>query len=177
MVNDFVQEALKQIALAVASNQGASAKLNEYVQMSFGDLSKLDVRKWNLHPVVHVNVGNATLTGVGYNVMQLDLEIMCFKVIDIDREMDLRMTDNLNFFQGAEATNIVPALNDCLYIMNNIIAVFSRGSAFTSKVQIVDGDVSLQPFVEYLENNLAGWATTITIQMPNTNMRVCSNGY
>jgi hypothetical protein len=170
-MNDFVYEVLTYIGRAVKD-----IGLGTTPTLTFGNLNDIDVRKQTIFPLVHVNIGNATLTGTGVNVMQLDVELVVMDLVDIDKDLDLRVPsyDYAENFFWAQNANAVDCLNSTLYIANRIVGSFDRGKPFVNQCQLV-GDVSFQPFVESFENNLAGWSTTITLQMPNVNVTVCRN--
>lgn len=168
-MNDFVYQALTYINRAVRD-----IELGTTPTLTFGNLNDIDVRKQTIFPLVHVNIGNATLTGTSVNVMQLDVELVVMDLVDIDKENDLReyVYQGGESFFWAEQTNVVDCLNSTLYIANRIVGSFDRGKPFVNQCQLV-GDVAFQPFVESFENNLAGWSTTLTLQMPNVNVTVC----
>jgi len=58
-----------------------------------------------------------------------------------------------------------------LAVINRLVEVLRRGD-LRSELYQLDGDVTCEPFTERFENNLAGWAATFDVLVPNT-MTIC----
>jgi hypothetical protein len=57
-------------------------------------------------------------------------------------------------------------LNTQLAVANRIGAMLKRGDLYRTKYQL-DGDVSLEPFVDRFDNKVAGWTATFNVVIPN----------
>jgi hypothetical protein len=56
--------------------------------------------------------------------------------------------------------------------VNDIQAELRRGGLFDDNLQLTT-DITASPFMDNFENELAGWAVTINIEMPNTEHTIC----
>ena len=68
--------------------------------------------------------------------------------------------------------NLQDVLNTQLQVVNDIQAELRRGGLFDENLQLTT-DITATPFMDDYENELAGWAVTINIEMPNTEHTIC----
>jgi hypothetical protein len=68
--------------------------------------------------------------------------------------------------------NLQDVLNTQLQVVNDIQQELRRGELFTDQMQLTT-DITASPFLDNFENQLAGWAATISIEMPNTEHTIC----
>jgi hypothetical protein len=79
-------------------------------------------------------------------------------IVDISKEPDV------NIFVGND--NEQDVLNTQLAVLNKLIQKLRIGNLYVSKYQVI-GDVSLEPFRDRFENQIAGWTATMDIIIEN----------
>ena len=57
-------------------------------------------------------------------------------------------------------------LNTQLAVANRVGAMLKRGDLYREKYQL-DGEISLEPFVDRFDNKVAGWTATFNVVIPN----------
>jgi hypothetical protein len=134
---------------------------DEFVNtVTTGDIFDVDLLKQTIFPLSHIIVNQATLQN---NVWRFNLTILCMDIVDISKE------ETSDLFVGND--NEQDVLNTQLAVINRLVEVLRRGD-LRSELYQLDGDVSCEPFTERFENNLAGWAATFDVLVPNT-MTIC----
>lgn len=135
----------------------ADPVVNEVTQ---GDIFSVDLNKKTLFPLVHIIVNNSTAEEF---VIRYNITIMAMDIVDFSKQID---TDQ---FYGMD--NEIDALNSMHDVLIRAYKLMKAGSIWDSKVQ-VEETANLEPFVERFENNLAGWAMTFDVVVPN-DMTIC----
>ena len=132
-------------------------RLNPNVfSVTYGDITKVDLDKTTIFPLSHLNISNAT---IGEHTISFTLQLLCVDIVDYNKEVNPD-----DEFYGND--NMQDILNTQLQVVNDIVSKLRRGDLFTDRLQIVE-DVSVQPFMDRFENELAGWGADIIIEMPN----------
>jgi len=129
-------------------------------QISQGDIFGIDLDKKTIFPLVHIMVNSSTAEEF---VIRYNVTIMAMDIVDISKEND---TD---LFYGMD--NETDALNAMHSVLIRAYKLMKAGSIWDQKVQIEEA-VTLEPFAERFENNLAGWAMTFDLVVPNE-MTIC----
>jgi hypothetical protein len=129
-------------------------------QISQGDIFGIDLDKKTIFPLVHIMVNSSTAEEF---VIRYNVTIMAMDIVDITKEND---TD---LFYGMD--NETDALNAMHSVLIRAYKLMKSGSIWDQKVQIEEA-VTLEPFAERFENNLAGWAMTFDLVVPNE-MTIC----
>lgn len=124
--------------------------------VTYGDITKVDLDKTTIFPLSHLNISNAT---IGEHTVRFTLQLLCVDIIDYNKE-----SNPDDEFYGND--NMQDILNTQLQVVNDVVSQLRRGTLFTDKLQILE-DVSVQPFMDRFENELAGWGADIVIEMPN----------
>ena len=124
--------------------------------VTYGDITKVDLDKTTIFPLSHLNISNAI---IGEHTVSFTLQLLCVEIVDYNK--DSSPDDE---FYGND--NMQDILNTQLQVVNDVIAQLRRGSLFTDRLQVL-GDVTVQPFMDMFENELAGWGADIVIEMPN----------
>ena len=124
--------------------------------VTYGDITKVDLDKTTIFPLSHLNISNAT---IGEHTVRFTLQLLCVDIIDYNKE-----SNPDDEFYGND--NMQDILNTQLQVVNDVVSQLRRGTLFTDKLQILE-DVSVQPFMDRFENELAGWGADIIIEMPN----------
>lgn len=129
--------------------------------VTYGDITKVDLDKTTIFPLSHLNISNATIKE---HTISFTLQLLCVDIVDYNK--DSNPDDE---FYGND--NMQDILNTQLQVVNDIVSQLRRGTLFTNELQVVE-DVSVQPFMDRFENELAGWGADILIEMPN-NISIC----
>ncbi len=132
-------------------------RLNPNVfSVTYGDITKVDLDKTTIFPLSHLNISNATIRE---HTISFTLQLLCVDIVDYNKEVNPD-----DEFYGND--NMQDILNTQLQVVNDIVSKLRRGDLFTDRLQVVE-DVSVQPFMDRFENELAGWGADIIIEMPN----------
>lgn len=131
--------------------------VNEVTQ---GDIFSVDLNKKTIFPLVHIMVNSSTAEEF---VVRYNITIMAMDIVDFSK------ADNNDLFYGMD--NEIDALNAMHDVLIRAFKLMKSGSIWDAKVQIED-TANLEPFSERFENNLAGWAMTFDIVVPNE-MTIC----
>ena len=176
-MNDHIYRVLNAIG---EITQGL--RIDRNPMLSYGDIFQIDLRQQTLFPLVHVNITQAQITGANLNLVEITIDVITLDLVDKNtndiREVDANGSVNQSWYRSMYS-NETDVLNDTLWLQNAIIAGFQRGLASNSPlyIQLADDSVSLQPFFDDFENNLAGWQATYTLRIPNTSIDACANEY
>jgi hypothetical protein len=107
-------------------------------------------------------VNNATFES---NVIRYNISIIAMDIVDISKD------ETTDIFIGND--NEQDVLNTQITMLNRLYDKLLRGDYFTN-LGIIDGNPSLEPFIERFENNLAGWTMTFDYLIGNE-MTVCDD--
>lgn len=127
--------------------------------VTYGDITQIDLSKQTIFPLSHIIVNSATS---GENIMTFNLSILSMDIVDVSK-------DEGDSFVGND--NEQDVLNTQLTVLNKVIQKLRIGSLYSDKYQ-VQGDVSLEPFRDRFENQIAGWTATFDIIIEN-DVNVC----
>lgn len=128
--------------------------------VTYGDITQIDLSKQTIFPLSHIIVNSVTS---GENIMTFNLSILAMDIVDVSKD---EVTD---IFVGND--NEQDVLNTQLTVLNKVIQKLRIGSLYSDKYQ-VQGDVSLEPFRDRFENQIAGWTATMDIIIEN-DVNVC----
>ena len=124
--------------------------------VSFGDLDKIDLNKTTIFPLGHIMIDNGVVSS---NVITFNVKVLVADVVDYNKK-----DDSSDAFYGN--TNEQDVLNTQFGVLNKLITDMIRGDLF-SNLYKVEATTTLEPFMDRFDNVLAGWSTTIAIQVPN----------
>lgn len=131
--------------------------------VTFGDLSEVDLNKTTIYPLTHFMLGNTTVTN---NTLRITISVLFLDIVDYTKNF------NRNDFGDRQTdTNIVDVYNTQLQVANDLISHLKRGDLYRDKYQL-SADPVCEPFRDRFENELAGWATDLVIEVPN-NFSIC----
>lgn len=128
--------------------------------VTYGDITQIDLSKQTIFPLSHIIINSVTS---GENIMTFNLSILAMDIVDVSKD---EVTD---IFVGND--NEQDVLNTQLTVLNKVIQKLRIGSLYSDKYQ-VQGDVSLEPFRDRFENQIAGWTATMDIIIEN-DVNVC----
>ena len=138
---------------------------NEIINtITLGDISDVDLNKQTIFPLAHLIVNNAVISE---RVISFDLSILFIDVVDMPVNS---AKDSVDFFNGAD--NVQDVHNTMLAVANELTQHLLRGDLFSENYITADS-VNCEPFEDRFENDLAGWALNISIDVPNNDTGVC----
>ena len=129
--------------------------------VTFGDIMDVDLNKTTMFPLSHMMVSDVAFSD---HIVTATLDLLFLDIVDDNRE---ETTDSF-----LSNNNLQDILNTQLAVGNLLQSSLRRGELFTNKLQVLT-NVTARPFYDRFENKLAGWAFTISIQLPNTNVSIC----
>jgi len=125
-----------------------------------GDLFDIDLSKQSIFPLSHLIINTVTAQE---SVLRFNISILSMDIVDESKEA------TTDIFIGNN--NEQDVLNTQLAVLNKLVQVLRRGDLYNDKYQL-DGDASLEPFVDRFENKVAGWTATLDI-LVNNDIEIC----
>lgn len=129
--------------------------------VTFGDIMDVDLNKTTMFPLSHIMVSDMNFSE---RIVTATVDFLFLDIVDDNRS---ESTDSF-----LSNNNMQDILNTQLAVGNLLQSSLRRGDLFTNRLQVLS-NVSAKPFYDRFENQLAGWAFTISIQLPNDNVSVC----
>jgi hypothetical protein len=120
-----------------------------------GDITRIDLGKQTLFPLSHIIINTASNED---NVLRFNLSILSMDIVDVSKE------EVVDIFVGNN--NEQDILNTQLAVLNKLVQVLRGGTLHTDLYQ-VDGTPTFEPFYDRFENELAGWALSLDVIIPN----------
>jgi hypothetical protein len=120
-----------------------------------GDITRIDLSKQTMFPLSHIVVNNV---GNEDNILRFSLSVLAMDVVNISKE------EVVDIFIGNN--NEQDILNTQLAVLNKLVQVLRGGTLHTDLYQL-DGSPSFEPFYDRFENEMAGWALTFDVIIPN----------
>ena len=120
-----------------------------------GDITRIDLSKQTMFPLSHIIVNNV---GNEDSVLRFSLSVLSMDVVDFSKE------EVIDIFRGNN--NEQDILNTQLAVLNKLVQVL-RGGTLHQDLYQLDGTPNLEPFYDRFENEMAGWALTFDVLIPN----------
>ena len=120
-----------------------------------GDITRIDLSKQTMFPLSHLIVNNVNNED---NVLRFSLSVLSMDIVNVSKE------ETVDIFVGNN--NEQDILNTQLAVLNKLVQVLRGGNLHTDLYQL-DGTPSLEPFYDRFENEMAGWALTFDVLIPN----------
>ena len=120
-----------------------------------GDITRIDLSKQTMFPLSHIIVNNV---GNEDNILRFNLSVLSMDVVDFSKE------ETVDIFRGNN--NEQDILNTQLAVLNKLVQVL-RGGTLHQDLYQLDGTPNLEPFYDRFENEMAGWALTFDVFIPN----------
>jgi len=120
-----------------------------------GDITRIDLSKQTMFPLSHIIVNNV---GNEDNILRFNLSVLSMDVVDFSKE------ETTDIFRGNN--NEQDILNTQLAVLNKLVQVL-RGGTLHQDLYQLDGTPNLEPFYDRFENEMAGWALTFDVLIPN----------
>jgi len=125
-----------------------------------GDITRIDLSKQTMFPLSHIIVNNV---GNEDNILRFSLSVLAMDVVDFSKE------ETVDIFRGNN--NEQDILNTQLAVLNKLVQVL-RGGTLHQDLYQLDGAPNLEPFYDRFENEMAGWALTFDVLIPN-DIEIC----
>jgi hypothetical protein len=125
-----------------------------------GDITRIDLSKQTMFPLSHIIVNNV---GNEDNTLRFSLSVLSMDVVDFSKE------ETVDIFRGNN--NEQDILNTQLAVLNKLVQVL-RGGTLHQDLYQLDGTPNLEPFYDRFENEMAGWALTFDVLIPN-DIEIC----
>ena len=123
--------------------------------VTYGNIFEVDLNKQTIFPLSHFIVNNVVDRG---QTLLFNISLLCMDLVDESKE------DTEDEFIGND--NEQDVLNTQLAVANRVGAMLKRGDLYREKYQL-DGEISLEPFVDRFDNKVAGWTATFNVVIPN----------
>ena len=125
-----------------------------------GDITRIDLSKQTMFPLSHIIVNNV---GNEDNILRFSLSVLSMDIVDQSKE------EVVDIFRGNN--NEQDILNTQLAVLNKLVQVL-RGGTLHQDLYQLDGTPNLEPFYDRFENEMAGWALTFDVIIPN-DIEIC----
>jgi hypothetical protein len=140
----------------VLSNIKAKLEADAFVNtVTQGDIFDIDLNKQTIFPLSHIIINDVRKSK---NILVFNVTVMCMDIVDISKD---ETTDN---FRGND--NEQDVLNTQMAVGLRLVELLERGS--NNSQFMMRGEPTFEGFTERFENNIAGWAVTFDIHVPNT---------
>jgi hypothetical protein len=123
--------------------------------VTYGNIFEVDLNKQTIFPLSHFIVNNVVDRG---QTLLFNISLLCMDLVDESKD------DTADEFVGND--NEQDVLNTQLAVANRVGAMLKRGDLYREKYQL-DGEISLEPFVDRFDNKVAGWTATFNVVIPN----------
>ena len=120
-----------------------------------GDITKIDLGKQSIFPLSHIIVNNV---GNEDNILRFSMSVLSMDIVDVSKE------EVVDVFVGNN--NEQDILNTQLAVLNKLVQVLRGGTIYQNQYQL-DGNPNFEPFYDRFENEMAGWALTFDVLVPN----------
>ena len=120
-----------------------------------GDITKIDLGKQSIFPLSHIIVNNV---GNEDNILRFSMSVLSMDIVDVSKE------ETVDIFIGNN--NEQDILNTQLAVLNKLVQVLRGGTIYQNLYQL-DGNPNFEPFYDRFENEMAGWALTFDVLVPN----------
>ena len=120
-----------------------------------GDITRIDSYKQTMFPLSHIIVSNV---GNEDNILRFSLSVLAMDVVNVSKE------EVVDIFIGNN--NEQDILNTQLAVLNKLVQVL-RGGTLHQDLYQLDGSPSFEPFYDRFENEMAGWALSFDVLVPN----------
>lgn len=128
--------------------------------VTYGDITEVDLDKQTIFPLSHIIVNSVTSNDT---VLTFNISVLAMDIVDVSKE------EVTNIFVGNN--NEQDVLNTQLAVLNKLIQKLRIGNLYVDKYQVLD-DVTIEPFRDRFENQIAGWTATMDIIIEN-DVNVC----
>jgi hypothetical protein len=123
--------------------------------VTFGDITKVALDKQIMYPLSHIMV-NSVLNED--NILRFSMSILAMDIVNMSKD------EVLDIFVCN--TNEQDVLNTQLVVLNKLVQVLRGGNLHQNLYQL-DGTPSFELFYDRFEDEVAGWACSFDVLIPN----------
>lgn len=120
-----------------------------------GDITRIDLSKQTIFPLSHVIVNSVSIEDA---VLRFNVSVLAMDVVNISKE------ETTDIFIGNDDEHDI--LNASLAVLNRLTQRLRNGQLYRDKYQL-DGTVSIEPFTDRFENEMAGMVATFDVLLQN----------
>ena len=146
-----------QVTQAIKDQLLADENVNT---VTTGDITRIDLGKQSMFPLSHIIVNNV---GNEDNILRFSLSVLSMDIVNVSKE------ETVDIFVGNN--NEQDILNTQLAVLNKLVQVLRGGTIYQNLYQL-DGNPNFEPFYDRFENEMAGWALTFDVLVPN-DIEIC----
>lgn len=125
-----------------------------------GDITRIDLGKQTMFPLSHIIINTVNNED---NILRFSISVLSMDIVNVSKE------ETVDIFVGNN--NEQDILNTQLAVQNKLVQVL-RGGNLQRDLYQLDGTPSFEPFYDRFENEVAGWALTLDVIIPN-DVSVC----
>ena len=125
-----------------------------------GDITRIDLGKQTMFPLSHIIINTVNNED---NILRFSISILSMDIVNVSKE------ETVDIFVGNN--NEQDILNTQLAVQNKLVQVL-RGGNLQRDLYQLDGTPTFEPFYDRFENEVAGWALTLDVIIPN-DVSVC----
>ena len=122
---------------------------------TYGDITRIDLNKATIFPLSHFIVNNITY---GENSLTYSISLLCMDIVDESKE------DVTDIFVGNNNEHDV--FNTQMNVIVRLLDKLNTGALHDTLYQL-NGDPSIEPFIDRFDNRLAGWTVTLDVEVIN----------
>lgn len=123
--------------------------------VTLGDISDVDTYKQSLFPLAHILINNVDIQE---NILVFNITILFMDIVNVSKgETEDRFRGN---------NDLHDKLNTQLIVASRLCDFLRRGDISRNKYKLVESP-NAEPFTDRFENEVAGWALTMDIEIPN----------
>jgi len=123
--------------------------------VTIGNLTDVNLQKQDIFPLAHMIVNNVSQED---GVLIFSISILNMDIVDRSK------SETTDIFIGNN--NEQDILNTQLSVINKLVQVLRGGDLHQNGYQL-QGSVSIEPFYDRFENELAGWTATMDVMIYN----------
>ena len=120
-----------------------------------GDIARVDLAKQSIYPISHLMVNNVSNND---QVLTFSMSVLAMDVVNVSKE------ETTDIFRGNN--NEQDILNTQLVVLNKLVQSLRGGGLLEDRYHL-QGTPSFEPFYDRFENEVAGWALSFEIIVPN----------
>lgn len=129
--------------------------------VTIGSIDKIDLEQQTIGALAHIVPLNVTLNG---STMVMNFTVLVMDIVDFSKS---NRKANAEPFYGND--NLQDVWNTQLQVINRLDQRLRRGDAYDDGFEVI-GSLTAEPFMDRFANLWAGWATDLSIQVPNNDM-------
>ena len=123
--------------------------------VTLGDISDVDTYKQSLFPLAHILINNVDIQE---NILVFNITILFMDIVNVSKN------ETEDRFRGNN--DLHDKLNTQLIVASRLCDFLRKGDISRNNYRLVESP-NAEPFTDRFENEVAGWALTMDIEIPN----------